>query len=147
MSDVKASETVNKADNLPDLTSGQVISSADRTIEAVDVPEWGGRVYVRSMMGDERDAFDVAGIEAREEFGENKSMLGYRARLVAYTCCDAEGKLLFAPHQAGMLGQKNSAALNRIVRAAQRINKIGADEEADEKKGSAAPPSEGSPIG
>ena len=150
MSDVKASDKVSNTDvpaPLPVLTASDILAVSDRQIEAVDVPEWGGRVYVRSMKGDERDAFDVAGIEAGTEANENQSLLGYRARLVVATACDADGKLLFAPHQVGTVGQKNAAALNRIVRAAQRINKIGADAAANEKKGSNDPPSGGSPTG
>lgn len=129
------------------LTAADILGADDRRIEVVDVPEWGGRVYVRSMMGDERDAFDAAGVNESGDGDRDAYLANYRARLVSATCCDETGKLLFTPHQVAAVGRKNSAALNRVVRAAQRLNGMTREAVAEEKKSSEAAPSEGSPTG
>jgi hypothetical protein len=128
---------------LKTLTADDILAANDLKVEAVDVPEWGGRVFVRTMSAGKRDEYD-ASIRPDDE---KLDLVNFRARLVAYTCCDAEGKLLFNVAQIVQLAQKSSLALIRVFRAAQKINKLGSDAVADEKKDSSEVPSGGSPTG
>lgn len=131
------------------LSADDILGADDMRPEPVDVPEWGGRVFVRPMTAKEHDAFDLAGIEgAKDETDADKSyMANYRARLVAACCCDQAGKLLFVPAQVAALGKKSTAALTRVVKAAQRLCRIGPGATEDAKKNSDDAPSEGSPSG
>lgn len=40
------------------LTREAILSADDLPAETVDVPEWGGKVRIRTMTGSERDAFE-----------------------------------------------------------------------------------------
>ncbi len=95
----------------------------------VDVPEWGGAVYVRVMSGRERDQFEIATMPTTGGTLEN-----LRARLVALCACDAEGVRLFTDADAGALGDLEGAALDRVFAVARRVNKLTAEDIEAEKK-------------
>lgn len=84
----------------------------------VEVPEWGGAVYVRVMSGRERDAFEFACMED----GGAKNQDNFRARLAVRCVCDEAGALLFTPADADALGAGNGAALSRILEVAAPLN-------------------------
>lgn len=96
-----------------------ILKADDRRREEVEVPEWGGSVFIGVLSGSERDVFETSILEA------NKSGRGYsniRARLAALTICDDNGERLFSEDDVEALGQKSSKALDRVFEAAQRIN-------------------------
>lgn len=123
------------------LSAADILGAADRRVEPVEVPEWGGTVYVRTMDGLERDNFDAASLGA----DDRTNLANYRARLVAATACDADGKLLFTASQALELGRKSSPAIIRVFVAAQQINLMGPFA-AEAKKNSAGTDSAASPT-
>ena len=87
----------------------------------VNIPEWGGAVYVREMSGVERDAFELASMVG-EGKGTHFSRENIRARLAVACVCNERGELLFGPAQAAQLGQKSARALNRIWEVAAPLN-------------------------
>jgi len=105
------------------LTKSVILAADDLKREAVPVPEWGGDVFIRSMTGAERDAFENAQIEGRGK-DRKVNLANLRARLVAATACDGEGKLLFSKEDAAALGGKSSAALDRCFEVAQRLSRL-----------------------
>ena len=42
------------------LTRDQILQANDLVTETVEVPEWGGSVFVKSLTGVERDQFEAA---------------------------------------------------------------------------------------
>lgn len=99
-------------------------------IQRVDIPEWKGHVYVKELSGKQRDAFELSQLEGR---GANQrvNLLNMRAKLVAFTCCDENGRLLFNEADARRLGDLQSRALTRIYRVATELSGLsGQDEEA-----------------
>ena len=54
------------------------------------MPEWGGRSYIRTLSGAERDAFEAACLKGK---GKNRTvnLANVRARFVATVACDADG--------------------------------------------------------
>ena len=100
------------------LTRDAILALPDLPFEAVPVPEWGGSVGVRTMSGTERDRFETEHARA--------PTANFRARIAAATLCGDDGALLFAPADVEALGAKSSAALDRVVEAAIRVNKFGA---------------------
>lgn len=96
-----------------------ILSAHDVSVEAVDVPEWGGSVYVKTFSGRDRDAFELS-------FGDGAQ--DARARLAVATVCNAQGELLFTPADVGALTQKSGAALDRVFEVAMRINRLSNDE-------------------
>lgn len=118
------------------LNKSQILGANDIVREPVDVPEWGGVVYVRVMSARERDRFEQRFIEDRYN--------NIRAFLAVATVCDEEGRRLFEDYEVGDLGDKSSAALDRIFLVACRINKLSKEDVEDLEGNSAASHSGGS---
>src|SRR4051794_20112140 len=104
------------------LTKDQILSASDLPTEPVQVPEWGGCVYLRTMSGTERDSFEQGIVDARKSGTE---LVNIRARLAVKTVCDQSGTRLFTDDDADALGKKSGKALDRIFEVAQRLNGIG----------------------
>lgn len=103
------------------LTKNAILSQSDREIELVEVPEWGGVVFVRSLSGEERDQFEASIIE-RNGRDVRTNLRNLRARLVVLAACDESGNPIFSPGDADALGAKSAAALDRIFSVAQRLS-------------------------
>lgn len=111
-----------------DLTADVILSAQDERIEPVDVPEWGGRVYVKSLSGSDRERY-IESIHALKGKGKAQTrelvMVGSSAKLVALACCTKTGERLFTDDQVAALGQKSAKALQRVVDAAAELNALG----------------------
>ena len=111
------------------LTKDQILAANDLTKETVDVPEWGGPVFVRVLTGAERDAFESEAVGDRRVGKSN-----VRAQLCARAICDERGDRLFSDDEVGALAAKSAAALDRVFEAASRLNGLsGRDVEELEK--------------
>lgn len=113
------------------LEKGAIFAPRVLPIERVEVPEWRGHVYVRTLSGAERDAFESATVRVRS--GKTEAMLdNLRGRLVALCTCDENGRRLFVDDDAAEIGRLNGVAVDRVFQAAQRLNGMssGAVEEA-----------------
>lgn len=107
------------------LTKEQILNADDIAYADVDVPEWGGVVRVRTLMGHERDEFEGAVVDERgEKISVAKRMENMRARLVALTVVDAEGQRVFSEQEAAALGKKSAAALERVFTVAARLARL-----------------------
>ncbi len=126
------------------LTGDELLAHESKPPVAVPVPELGGQVFVREMTAAERDKFDTSLLD---DEGNAKESGNYRARLVAATCCDATGKLLFSATQITALGAKSASMIDRIADAAHQLNKLSKRAVEVEKKDSGETPSAGSPTG
>lgn len=104
------------------LTKDAILAADDLPREIVPVPEWGGDVYVRTMSGTDRDAFEASLI------GKEGRLENVRARLVSLTLCDEAGSRMFTDSDITALGGKSAQALDRVFAVAQRLNGIGVDQ-------------------
>ena len=102
------------------LTRDDILNISDIKIESIDIPEWGGKVYVRTMSGKERDALE-AGLS---NLPEATRMINARAKYAALSVCDKGGKLLFTSADLGKLGAKCASALDKIFEYCLKHNKI-----------------------
>lgn len=105
------------------LNRDQILKANDLVTESVEVPEWGGSVLVRTMTGVERDQFEAAIIEMKGK-DTKVNMRNARARLVALSVVDEEGKKVFSPNDISLLGAKSAAALQRVFNVAMRLSGI-----------------------
>lgn len=112
------------------LTRNAILAAEDIRYEYVDVPEWGGRVRVRSLTGTERDAYDAESWAAQNASkGDASAMLqNFRVRRVARAIVDEAGVRVFADTDIVVLGRKNAQALDRIDDVVARLS--GMDTEA-----------------
>ncbi|MFO7905799.1 MAG: hypothetical protein R6U98_24285 [Pirellulaceae bacterium] len=111
------------------LTKDQILQASDLGREVVEVPEWGGDVYVSAMTAADRDAFEASLVKDGE-----RNMDNMRARLAAMTMVDEKGERLFTDAEASKLGKKSAAALTRVFSVAMRMNGIG-DSDVEELAG------------
>lgn len=117
----------------PPLDRAMILAAVDLAPLPVDVPEWGGRVYVRHITAGERDEWESMG-----EPGRNEA----RARAVAFCACDQRGRRLFTAADIPALAGKNADAIDRIFYAAVAANRVSAAElEAAEGKSAGGPSS------
>ena len=105
------------------LTRDAILEIQDIDIERVDVPEWGGFVFVKGMSGTERDTFEASIVENRGN-SPKVNMANIRAKLAAVSICDEDGKKLFTQKDVAALGKKSANALSRVFDAAQRLSGI-----------------------
>lgn len=117
------------------LTAKDILGADDLSKERVEVPEWGGDVYIRTMTGTERDSWEESILKMNVRTVNGKSVQqtevirkNARANLVSRVCCDESGCSLFSPDQATELGKKSSAALDRCWEVAQRLNHLSDDD-------------------
>ncbi|AKO05979.1 hypothetical protein ACQR5T_09675 [Xanthomonas oryzae pv. oryzicola] len=112
------------------LSKSQILAANDRKIEDLDITEWGGTVRISTMSASDRDQW-----EQDTYGGEKTKMEDFRARFVALCLVDDKGARLFTDKEVGQLGAKSASALDRVFRAAQKLNALGdAAIEAMEKK-------------
>lgn len=119
------------------LTKEQIIGFDDLKSEAVEVPEWGGTVFIRRMTGAERDAYEADVFETK---GTTVTMKreNFRAKLVSRCLVDEAGERLFSDAEIATLSKKSAAALDKCFSAAQRINGMAAVEQEKIEKNSVA---------
>lgn len=121
-----------------------ILEADDLPREDLPIPEWGVTVWVRTLSGTERDAFEDSN---RKVTGSGKGvqitaqMGNFRARLAVLVCCDEDGTRLFSDEDAPALGRKSTAALDRIADVAIRLNRLGPDALEDAEKNSESAPS------
>jgi hypothetical protein len=93
-------------------------------------------VFVRQMTGREKDRWEqslTVGIRNKKGVIERyeQNLEDFRAKLAVETLCDEKGVLLLQTEDFAILSQNMSAAtLDKIVKKAQRLNKI-SDEDKD----------------
>ena len=110
------------------LSKDQILAADDLNCEDVHVPEWGGSVRVRTMTGKERQQFQKSAHEDGEPAGDFMELL-----IVACTV-DKDGNALFTSDDVSALSEKSAAALERVFKAAAKLNGLTQDE-LDEIKG------------
>jgi hypothetical protein len=124
-----------------DLDFGAIKAADKLRTEPVDAPEWGGRVYVRTITAAEYAAYMAGAANADGKVDH----AAWQNGLVAVACCDAAGAAIF-PDAAAVGGLNESAPVRRIFAAAQKLNKLGRHDADAEKKDSAGTTPAGSPT-
>ncbi|HYI67129.1 MAG TPA: hypothetical protein VEW95_09415 [Candidatus Limnocylindrales bacterium] len=100
-----------------------ILAVNDRQTEVVTVPEWGLRVTLQSLTGNERDDVD-AWVQAHRDESGNVKQAGFRTFLISRTAVNSKGELLFTEAQIEALGRKNHLALLRLAEVAARLSKM-----------------------
>jgi hypothetical protein len=104
------------------LSATEILNLVDCNVKEVEVPEWDGAVFVRSMSLKERFVF--------EEKGNTTDV---RMLLLALTLCDKEGNLLFTTDQITQLENKDALVMFRLFQEACKVNGILVNEDLEKK--------------
>lgn len=120
---VMASPEKIKPDCSVELSRDSILGASDLPVVPVEVPEWGGTVYVRSITAGERDKF-----EASVNNGTRQNLENFRARFAVLVLCDDAGNRLFSDSDANALSQKSASALQTILSAGMTHNAMRAED-------------------
>ncbi len=120
------------------LNREEILGADDIQVELIEVPEWGGDVWVKGMTGQERDKFEDELI-IRSTVGKGRkttqvsevSLADIRAKLCSMTICDKDKTRLFTEKDVKALSKKSAAALQRVFEIAQELSGI-TDDDIDE---------------
>jgi hypothetical protein len=112
------------------LTKDAVLKADDRPIQEVEVPEWGGSVLIKAMTGAERNAFLARHIQNPGK-GQTIILDNMHADLAALSIINEDGSRMFSAAEVGALAQKSGTALERIFKAASKLNGL-SDEDVKE---------------
>lgn len=118
------------------LTREQIFTPRPFPKELVEVPEWGGSVWVRAMTAKEHDKYQMAQIDFSEKKPEVKGD-NQTALLCSMTVCDENYKLIFNdPEDAKLLGKQPAGVLHPIVKVARKLSGLTGDEVEKHEKNS-----------
>lgn len=118
------------------LNKKSILAAKDTKLEKVNVPEWGDDVFIKTLSGTERDAF--------EEAYSTEKMRNFRPRFLVLTLCDDKGDRLFGDDEVDALGSKSAAVINRLFDKAWAFNAFRNEDVETLGKGSETVPSGGS---
>lgn len=105
------------------LTRDDILNVKDIQVQEVDVPEWGGTVFVKGMTAKERDKFE-ASIIIHAGKTQRVNMNNIRAKLCSATICDEQGEPMFTEKDIDALAQKSASAMQRVFAVAQTLSGI-----------------------
>jgi len=105
-----------------ELTAEDILGADDIVKKLVEVPEWGGHVFVRVMSGFARDQWEAQSMLSGDS--AEARMKNLRARLIAATACNEKGAMLFTAKQVTALGNKSSRAMDRVFAEAAKLNEL-----------------------
>ena len=118
------------------LTREAILKAEDLKVEKVEVPEWGGDVYIAEMTGDARDEFEQYAFAQREK---KQEYVHVRAVLVAMCAVNEKRERLFSFEDIKALGCKNGLVLDRLFDVANKLNKVYGAAREDVAKNSETP--------
>jgi hypothetical protein len=102
------------------LNRDAIRNKKDVQIKRLEIPEWDGVVYIRSISGRERDDIECIFADENQELSEK--LRNMRARMAVLSVCDNEGNRLFTLQDMEWLGEKNANALNKIFTEARALS-------------------------
>ena len=98
------------------LNKAKILAAEDVKLDKVNVPEWGGDVFIKTLSGTERDAFEDA-------YSQDK-MRQFRVRFLVLTLCDEKGERLFTDKEVDELGRKSALVIARLFEKAWSLNAL-----------------------
>jgi hypothetical protein len=116
------------------MTREQILTVDDLPRKEVPVPKWNDTVWLRTITAAERDAYMLSARPVAE--GEEPNYENFRARLLVYAICDAQGNRLFKDGEDDLVGAKCADAIMLLFREAQALNGLAPDSVEDARKNS-----------
>ncbi len=126
------------------LSKQDLVQARDQVLEPVEVPEWGGRVYMRSISARERGQIEAAAAQFQK--GKNDSYVRtFSMRLVALSLCDEKGNRLLEENEFELLAQRNAAVIGRLSKVALRLSGFSKEDMEELEKNSSKAEADASP--
>lgn len=121
------------------LSKSDILSAQDNQIKVLDVPEWGGKVHLRSLGVEQRMDFLVSICEM-QDIAKNDALaaaqyyLQVQCGLLVSSIVDSTGARCFTKEDVAALSQKSPAVINKIYDEIVRLNSFAVDSQEDEAK-------------
>lgn len=129
------------------LSRDDILNAPDLLFEPVPVPEWGGEVIIRSLTGEERDAWEASRRQVRNAGTKHQEVIitsdNARAGLLVKCIVDEAGERRFTDRDIPALGKKSGKVLDRLFDVAARLSGISDDAEDELEGNSEAPTASG----
>ena len=108
------------------LSRDQILGIQDAgEIMILPVPEWGGVVGIKTIMSGEWDDFEASLVTVENGTARKADLKDGRAKFAVLVCCDpATGDPLFTNADVPVLTRKSRRALDRILEAGKKHNRI-----------------------
>ena len=100
------------------LTREQILNAHDLKKIKIEVPEWGGSVYIKTITARERDQFEDTIYRSKKKI----DISNVRAHLASLVLIDESGKNLFTADDVKQLGRKSATAMDRVFSAGCKLN-------------------------
>lgn len=114
------------------LNRNDIRAKNDLRLREVEVPEWGGSVFVRTLSVKQRDEFETfVASRHRSKVVDERGVL---VKYVILAACDEKGAPMFVEDDAEWLADKSVIAVRRIADAASAHNGTGVDAVEDKVK-------------
>lgn len=120
------------------LSKEQILGIVDIEVKEIDVPSWGGSVYIRQLSRGQQDEYLKRRIQpyqvemkggAEQELKTSMLLYGHDAWLVVQGVCDEEGKRLFSDSDIKKLDEKNGEVIGKIASEIVEFSGFGKDVE------------------
>ncbi len=95
------------------LTKDEILSITDKAVKEIEIPEWGGTVFIRGMTIE-----DVEFCQAQQEDAHSLE------KMVIRFLCDADGNALFTEEDIPLMKKKSIQAFRRIVKETTDFNSL-----------------------
>lgn len=107
------------------LTKKAILDSEDLPLREVDVPEWGGVVYLRGMTGEERAAYEdeTVKLDHRGQMREF-DVRRFRISMVARCLVDEKGDRIFTDKEMAALNKKSGVIIDRLYDIAADLSGV-----------------------
>jgi hypothetical protein len=108
------------------LNRDAIVGVKDYGLKEVEVPEWGGSVYLRKWTGKDRSLFWSKSVKASDEGAEMNwdTLFENQTLVVAMSLCDENGDKLFTTTEEDLavLGAKDGDVIQRLYTESLLIN-------------------------
>jgi len=114
------------------LNRDAILKAQDLRRELVDVPEWGGEVYVRSFTALEREEVEMRSMQmvdiATGQIKDARQMAGLKAWIVSRTVVDSDGRRIFTDADTDGLQGKAAEVIGRLADKATELSRLSVED-------------------
>lgn len=119
------------------LSATDILNTVEPELHRVNVPEWGGDVFIKEMSGKERGQFEGF---VQNKIGDGKGEVDVaeiRVTLLSFSLVDDKGERLFKDtEKLAALNKKSGKVLARLGELAQDVNGMSKGSTAEMRKNS-----------
>ena len=121
------------------LSKSDILAVQDNHIKVLDVPEWGGKVHLRSLGVEQRmdflvDIGKMQDIAKSDALAASQYYLQVQCGLLIGSIVDSTGARCFTKEDIAALSQKSPAVINKIYDEIVRLNSFSVDSQEEEAK-------------